>query len=88
MSEQLTYSYNAEENFKYSLTEELCIKNAPFGTIEITRNKEFTKNEFDRLAYLYPNLFYQGATRVREELSIIVVNAPDLFKKIASIIRK
>ena len=36
--------------------------------------------------YLYPNLFYQGVTRVREELALIVVNAPDLFEKIASIV--
>lgn len=36
--------------------------------------------------YLYPNLFYQGITRVRNELAIIVVNAPELFEKIISII--
>lgn len=36
--------------------------------------------------YLYPNLFYQGVTRVREELSLIVVNAPELFEKVASIV--
>ena len=37
--------------------------------------------------YLYPNLFYQGVTRVREELSIIIVNAPELFEKVTSIIK-
>ena len=36
--------------------------------------------------YLYPNLFYQGVTRVREKLAIVVVNAPVLFENIASII--
>lgn len=36
--------------------------------------------------YLYPNLFYQGVTRVREELALIVVNAPELFEKVASIV--
>ena len=36
--------------------------------------------------YLYPNLFYQGVTRVREELALIVVNAPELFERIASIV--
>lgn len=36
--------------------------------------------------YLYPNLFYQGITRVREELAIIVVDAPELFEKIISIV--
>ena len=37
--------------------------------------------------YLYPNLFYQGVTRVREELAIIIVNTPELFEKITSIIK-
>ena len=35
--------------------------------------------------YLYPNLFYQGVTRVREKLSLIIVDAPALFEKITSI---
>ncbi len=37
--------------------------------------------------YLYPNLFYQGITRVRENLALIVVQAPELFNKIVSIVR-
>ena len=36
--------------------------------------------------YLYPNLFYQGVTRVREQLALIVVNAPELFEKVVSIV--
>lgn len=36
--------------------------------------------------YLYPNLFYQGVTRVRENLALIVIDAPDLFQKIISIV--
>ncbi len=36
--------------------------------------------------YLYPNLFYQGVTRVREQLALIIVNAPELFRQVASII--
>ena len=36
--------------------------------------------------YLYPNLFYQGVTRVRENLAIVVVDAPELFEKIAGIL--
>ena len=36
--------------------------------------------------YLYPNLFYQGITRVRERLALIVVAAPELFENIASIV--
>lgn len=37
--------------------------------------------------YLYPNLFYQGITRVREKLAIIVVSAPELFDKVVSIVK-
>lgn len=37
--------------------------------------------------YLYPNLFYQGITRVRENLALIIVEAPDLFNKIVSILQ-
>lgn len=36
--------------------------------------------------YLYPNLFYQGITRVRDKLAIIVVNAPNLFDNITRIL--
>lgn len=36
--------------------------------------------------YLYPNLFYQGITRVREKIALVVVNAPELFEKITSIV--
>ena len=35
--------------------------------------------------YLYPNLFYQGVTRVREKLALIVLDAPELFRKIGSV---
>ena len=35
--------------------------------------------------YLYPNLFYQGITRVREKIAIVVVEAPILFQQITSI---
>lgn len=36
--------------------------------------------------YLYPNLFYQGITRVREKIALVIVEAPDLFEKISSIV--
>lgn len=36
--------------------------------------------------YLYPNLFYQGITRVREKIALVVVGAPELFEKISSIV--
>lgn len=35
--------------------------------------------------YLYPNLFYQGVSRVREKIALVIVEAPSLFKKIISI---
>ena len=35
--------------------------------------------------YLYPNLFYQGISRVREKIALVIVNAPDLFRDITSI---
>lgn len=35
--------------------------------------------------YLYPNLFYQGISRVREKIALVVVDAPELFKNITSI---
>lgn len=35
--------------------------------------------------YLYPNLFYQGITRVREKIALVVVNSLQLFRKISSI---
>ena len=35
--------------------------------------------------YLYPNLFYQGITRVREKITLVIVDAPVLMTKIASI---
>ena len=36
--------------------------------------------------YLYPNLFYQGITRVREKIALVAVDAPELFEKISSIV--
>lgn len=35
--------------------------------------------------YLYPKLFYQGVSRVREKLALVVVRNAELFKKIVSI---
>jgi len=36
--------------------------------------------------YLYPNLFYQGITRAREKLAVIVIRNRGLFEEIAKII--
>lgn len=35
--------------------------------------------------YLYPNLFYQGVSRVREKIALVVVGEQKLFEKIVSI---
>ena len=36
--------------------------------------------------YIYPNLFYQGITRVREKLALIVLQSEPLFDRIAAIL--
>lgn len=36
--------------------------------------------------YLYPNLLYQGITRARERLALIVIDAPELFEKLISVV--
>lgn len=36
--------------------------------------------------YLYPNLFYQGITRVREKIALVVVEESELFEKISSVL--
>ena len=59
LSNQLAYSYNAKNDFKYSLSEELKIQNTPFGRIQITRNKEFDNTEqeiFKTCASIIANL--------------------------------
>lgn len=38
--------------------------------------------------YLYPKLFYQGITRARENIALIVVDAPELFSKVVSIVNQ
>lgn len=39
----------------------------------------------DNPEYLYPNLFYQGISRVREKIAIVVVENKKLFEKISRI---
>ena len=36
---------------------------------------------------IYPNLFFQGVTRVREKLAVVVMKAPELFDKVVSILK-
>ena len=35
---------------------------------------------------MYPNIFYQGITRVRENLALVIMDAPELLRSILSII--
>lgn len=35
--------------------------------------------------YLYPNMFYQGITRAREKIALVVAGSPSLFEKISSV---
>ena len=65
-----------------------------FDNVVMLMDDSFSYSENGRLQgiphpnpnYLYPNLFYQGVTRVREKLSIIVVNNAVLFAKICRIV--
>ncbi len=41
---------------------------------------------YQKHEYIYPNLFYQGITRVREKLALVVVGAPKLFNKISTVV--
>lgn len=59
LSEQLTYTCGDSIDYKYELSEELRIKNAPFGYIKIARNKPFTeieKNDFSTCTVIIANI--------------------------------
>ncbi len=64
-----------------------------FDKVLMLLDDSFYYDEYNKLRgirhpnpnYLYPNLFYQGITRVREKIALIVVSAPELFFKITSI---
>ena len=65
-----------------------------FDTVLILMDKSFYYDDDGVLQgiphpnpdYLYPNLFYQGISRVREKIALIVVDAPVLFEKITSVL--
>ena len=65
-----------------------------FDKVVMLLDKTFYYDEEGRLQgiphpnpdYLYPNLFYQGITRVREQIALIVIKAPELFEKVVSIV--
>lgn len=65
-----------------------------FDNVVILMDNSFFYNSANTLSsishpnpdYLYPNLFYQGITRAREKLAIIIVETPELFEKMASIV--
>lgn len=47
---------------------------------------KLTASEHPNPDYLYQKLLYQGLTRVRENLGIIVLNNPDVFSKVLDIV--
>ena len=67
-----------------------------FDKVVILMDQTFYYNEEGRLQgipcpdpeYMYPNLFYQGITRVREKLTVIILRAPQLFKTINGILKR
>lgn len=66
-----------------------------FDKVVMLMDGSFYYDEEDKLQavpqpgsdYLYPKLFYQGVTRAREKLAVIVVQAPALFEKVLSILQ-
>lgn len=67
-----------------------------FDAVLMVLNKTFSYDEDGKLRarihpnpdYLYRNLLYQGLSRVREKLALIVIDNPDLFIKILSITQR
>ena len=67
-----------------------------FDRVIMLLDNSFHYDEDDRLEgiprpdpdYLYPNLFYQGITRVQEKLMLLVLENEPLFDRIAAILRK
>lgn len=65
-----------------------------FDNVLIMLDDHFTYDEAGRLQakthpnpdYLFPKLFYQGITRVREKLLLLVIDNPNLFTRITAAI--
>ena len=64
-----------------------------FDKVVMVMDKSFYYDKYGKLQgipeddpeYLYPNLFYQGISRVREKIAIVVVENKKLFEKISKI---
>ena len=64
-----------------------------FDNVAMVMDKTFYYDKYGKLRgipdenpeYLYPNLFYQGISRVREKIAIVVVENKKLFEKISKI---
>ena len=96
----INYARTSEEFNPFSDYEEdfdvLHIIGREFDRAVILMDRSFYYDDEGRLQgipypnpdYMYPNLFYQGVTRVREKLAVIVVRAPQLFKTINGILKQ
>ena len=79
-----------------ALCEDYCVNHVigqEFDNVVMVMDKTFYYDKNGKLRgipdkdpeFLYPNLFYQGISRVREKLSIVVVENKQLFNKISRI---
>ncbi|MBQ7347687.1 MAG: DUF2075 domain-containing protein [Clostridia bacterium] len=67
-----------------------------YDNVLMALNESFQYNEHGKLEatthpnpdYLFPKLFYQGITRVREKLALVVVNNITLFESIMEIVKQ
>lgn len=67
-----------------------------FDQVVVLMDSSFSYDEDGKLQgipfpdpdYIYPNLFYQGVTRVREKLALIIINDPELFARAVSILKE
>ena len=94
----INYSKSNYEESPYSVYQEDFdthhVIGQEFGNVVMLMDSSFYYDENGVLQgiphpnpdYLYPNLFYQGITRARENLALIVVGAPELFQKVISIV--
>ena len=94
----INYSRNGEEHSRYADMENdfdaTRVIGMEFNRVVMLMDSSFYYDEEGVLQgipspdpdILYPNLFYQGITRVREKLALVVVEAPELFNRISTIV--
>lgn len=90
-----SYNYGSFDRFGGDINTHYVI-GQEFDKVLMLMDDTFKYNSEDRLIarehpnpnYLYLQLLFQGLTRVRENLAIIVINDVELFKKILSIFQR